>query len=459
MPQKLKVEGNKTKLSLRIHTLVDSLKNGLNVPRNIMYSVDGIMSWMYVKFSGQSWENTINIPDRILGNSIKGFGKHSLPKSPVLQEINLPASVETIKKKTFEGREGLVSVNFSNDSNLKTIRKRAFLGCYVLKKFKFPKTLENIEAGAFQDCESLVNVRLPKSIKKIGMYAFRGCINMRTLTIPNGIKNIGYGAFEGAFMLKELNVPANMQNNNKALYKLFGKNAKDIIDCIKINYVEPNGAIVKTVMPKYQIEKNRDGNYSKVKIEDEVNINTLDYNSLKPEIQSAIDHTYSMPQGIHAVIQTETGEYKAFCAEPGQEIVANIFGDKIVKIYGGDMSNNIPPSMIITGKNGEVTVNNDLSAYYNLAPMILTGGELPYQSSNNQAASTNQSQEQTQEQVKKTTQTESEIVSPGVFPDQQSKTNQQQAIEKTTVKKSTPPSEKSPSGKSPSRKPPSRKKM
>ena len=59
---------------------------------------------------------------------------------------------------TFGGYRHLVSVVFSEHSNIMNLGLEAFGGCYALTSITLPDKLEVIEPGAFSDCSALERV-------------------------------------------------------------------------------------------------------------------------------------------------------------------------------------------------------------------------------------------------------------------------------------------------------------
>lgn len=167
-------------------------------------------------------ESEIYIPDYYNGLPVKGirwhgFGMHSatsvrLPETlEVIGEeafagcrftqIKIPDSVTTIGEKAFEKCSFLVKLEFSPDSELKTIEMNAFSNCPFLIKIAFPAKLETIGFNAFKDCVNLRTVEFPDSLKTI-QSAFSGCKRLNNVTLPKGVTL--RGSFENCTSLTKI---------------------------------------------------------------------------------------------------------------------------------------------------------------------------------------------------------------------------------------------------------------
>lgn len=102
--------------------------------------------------------------------------------------------VEHILHHAFEGCHDLASISFPD--TLLAIGDYAFRNCYQLSDLNFSKGLVNIGRGAFWSCEELESVRIPETLSKIGDVAFYDCRSLNSIIITNPQIEIGLKAFE-----------------------------------------------------------------------------------------------------------------------------------------------------------------------------------------------------------------------------------------------------------------------
>ena len=102
-------------------------------------------------------------------------------------EVKVPTklaglSVIAVGEGCFEGNKNVVSIKLN--SEIVTVKDRAFKDCTALKEVKKTESLTSLGASAFEGCSSLQTVSLPDSVGSIGAYAFKDCINLKDLKIP-----------------------------------------------------------------------------------------------------------------------------------------------------------------------------------------------------------------------------------------------------------------------------------
>lgn len=123
-------------------------------------------------------------------NGITEIAPYLFYRSKELVSIKIPRSVKSIGEYAFFGCSSLLSVEFSENSNLKTINESAFAYCRSLNKFEFPTRVSSIEKNAFLCCYSLSDMTLGYSVTNIGEGAFSSCSGMKKLRIVNYDCNI-----------------------------------------------------------------------------------------------------------------------------------------------------------------------------------------------------------------------------------------------------------------------------
>ena len=111
---------------------------------------------------------------------LEGFGAFN--GCIALNEITIPASVETIEACAFRGCTGLSNLYFEQHSNLKRLG-----GGYAWKPAGTSISSEiRATFGCFENCTSLLSVCIPASVEIIEACAFQNCSNLKDLTFENG---------------------------------------------------------------------------------------------------------------------------------------------------------------------------------------------------------------------------------------------------------------------------------
>ena len=96
----------------------------------------------------------------------------------------------------FEYCEKIMDLFFPEESQLKYIGKRCFLGCKSIWNVKnFPQTIETIDDYAFYGCTMLPNLDFGSNLKNIGISAFEKCTSLTSITLPKSLKVIREFAF------------------------------------------------------------------------------------------------------------------------------------------------------------------------------------------------------------------------------------------------------------------------
>ena len=133
--------------------------------------------------------------------SISGLGYARKAKKIVL--TNVP--VKVIDDFEFDGCTGLQEIVLP--ANLETIGKASFRNCNSLETIVLPETMKTIGESAFDACTKLAKINLPNSIEKIDKGAFGACKILEEVTITNPKIVLGASVFESCENLKSVNLP------------------------------------------------------------------------------------------------------------------------------------------------------------------------------------------------------------------------------------------------------------
>ena len=100
-----------------------------------------------------------------------------------LEEIEIPATVETIGKNAFENNLKLSKITFQGNSQLNLIEAKAFRNCPKLTEITLPESLVVLERKVFEGCSSLTKVIIGRNLQKLGEQLFTKCSSLSTVTI------------------------------------------------------------------------------------------------------------------------------------------------------------------------------------------------------------------------------------------------------------------------------------
>ncbi|KAK8899150.1 hypothetical protein M9Y10_001452 [Tritrichomonas musculus] len=128
-----------------------------------------------------------------------------------IETVFIPTSIKNISSFSFEQCKKLKKIEFSENSQIKTIQKYAF-SMTSIEKICFPKSLEVIEDGAFFFCANLKEIEFSKDSKLVSIrqeaFSFT---SIASLSIPPHVKSIGIKAFYLNASLKTIFIPENSE--------------------------------------------------------------------------------------------------------------------------------------------------------------------------------------------------------------------------------------------------------
>lgn len=141
--------------------------------------------------------------------ALKRFGVRAFSDC-FFEDIFIPSSVEVIDDECFSSCHRLSNVHFGPNSNLKTIRKRAFYLCNSLTEFSLPFGVEVIGGGAFLGCNIDRFTENPKFSCSNGLLVSTDCHLLGTLTelavlcVPDCVTCLEDGSFENCLSVKRV---------------------------------------------------------------------------------------------------------------------------------------------------------------------------------------------------------------------------------------------------------------
>ena len=142
-----------------------------------------------------------------LPDSVTTIGGHAFSESG-LESIELPAHMESLKDRVFEGCKQLTHVVLPR--KLTGVPYGTFTECTALESVVLPADLTEIDTSAFEGCVRLSEITLPDGVVRIGEAAFEGCTSLSEITLPDGVVRIGEAAFKGCEGLQSVALPASL---------------------------------------------------------------------------------------------------------------------------------------------------------------------------------------------------------------------------------------------------------
>lgn len=149
-------------------TIISGTANGIST-LVIPSSVEGFDSYFFVTKIGQfAFGNSLisdNCPMKgvkqlVISEGIVSAGQNAFDKSPDLEVVSLPASLEIIPYSMFCDCPNLKEVQISDGSNIKEIESFAFAGCSSLESFMIPSEVFKIGEGPWRGCTTLQSLTL-----------------------------------------------------------------------------------------------------------------------------------------------------------------------------------------------------------------------------------------------------------------------------------------------------------
>ena len=133
-------------------------------------------------------------------SSVITVGQYAFEACEAMEHVAFAdnSRLESIDEGAFENLTSLKTVDFGENSILKTIGIRAFSYCTALEEINLPDGLTTIEGNAFTHCEAITTIRIPSSVTTIGSSIFAYCSNLRSAVFADGspLAAISYGMFE-----------------------------------------------------------------------------------------------------------------------------------------------------------------------------------------------------------------------------------------------------------------------
>ena len=158
----------------------------------------------YVYFEGAQ------VPDHvkfvITDRSVKTVKEKALFMHPNVQRFVVTKNVTTMGHSALYLCFKLNDVIFEAGSSLRHIGTRAIYKCRMIEEMNLPASLETLGKGAFMGCEGLKKVTLSPKMTTIEKQTFSECTSLTAIEGMNGILSIGECAFDSCSSLETIDV-------------------------------------------------------------------------------------------------------------------------------------------------------------------------------------------------------------------------------------------------------------
>lgn len=190
----------------------------INIPSNIKTiksyafqgtkKLDNVVIPNTVEYLGDSlFKDATGIKNVSILNNINKVPYMTFSGATNLQTVVLPSSIKIIDDYAFENAEKL---NLDNlPPTLQEVGDYAFKGVNGIEHLVIPASVTKIKDGAFMDMQQLKTLAFEENsnLKTIGNKAFMGTTRLEKAVFPIDIEFIGWGILSNAISLEELTIP------------------------------------------------------------------------------------------------------------------------------------------------------------------------------------------------------------------------------------------------------------
>lgn len=151
-------------------------------PRHIVQAIDD-----------NAFQGCTSLESIYLQPTITSVGNHAFAQCPALTAIDL-SSVTELGNGVFDGCSSLREVTLSDQ--LANLPEETFRNCSALQSINLPATVNAIGHRAFNG-SNLYFINLPAALTTVGNQAFMGNANLRVVSINGPVESFGEDAFRG----------------------------------------------------------------------------------------------------------------------------------------------------------------------------------------------------------------------------------------------------------------------
>lgn len=192
----------------------------------------------YIFGVGGRYDNTEAVPQSLKTVTVTGgdcINSGAFGDCVYIQNVYLPATIETIFSKAFYGCAGLTSITIP--AGVEIIGGDAFAGCGELDSVAVDgdnATFESRNNCVIKKSDKTLilgcnNSVIPSDVVKISGYAFNDCAKLKTITIPASVQSIGEAAFGGCGGLESITVDGDNEYYYSESNCLIDKESKELL--------------------------------------------------------------------------------------------------------------------------------------------------------------------------------------------------------------------------------------
>ena len=190
--------------------------------------------------NGNLYINGQPVTEVVVPDSVTVIKNYAFAGCQSIEKIVVHDNVTSIEYGAFMNCASLETVEFTDQSGLKTIGSCAFQNCTALKNFDIPANVVSLYSYAFigagiervtipanigvidyetfKDCASLKEVVLHENVREIRKSAFEGCVSLESISFPSSLTTIRENAFKGCSSLTSLTVPDTVKTIEKGAF-------------------------------------------------------------------------------------------------------------------------------------------------------------------------------------------------------------------------------------------------
>ncbi len=150
-----------------------------------------------------------------LPEGVTSVSKDAFLRCSLLEEIELPSTIETIGENAFKDTPWLAEQ--LADSPLLIINDFLIDGSTATGDVVIPENVKVILGSAFKMNKNITSVTIPEGVTSIGNDAFNGCTALTSFNLPDTLETIGQGAFADT-AITELTIPASVKKIGKEAF-------------------------------------------------------------------------------------------------------------------------------------------------------------------------------------------------------------------------------------------------